>query len=311
MKRLVLFLVGVAACSAGADPDPGLSATIRVAGAQFVPGPAPASADDGPRVRTVGADTNRVFPGLRASALSGSVDQAARAVLINWQGDRGFWIVPAGVTDPLEPTLRVYSASLSFSHDVPAGRHAIELRSVDEAGRAGPVSLFNYVVADNAPAGSLVVSLTWDNDSDLDVHLVMPNPDPAAGAMTPTVEVWAKHPASLRAGAPPELVKRSANLDFDSNGQCNIDGRRQEDIVIAEAPAAGHYTVRVDAFSLCGVSSSRWKVTIYRDGMARAEATGVATPFDGYPAQGSGLKFGRDLRPGTEGAGQTAVEFDL
>jgi hypothetical protein len=304
----LLFLV---ACSEGADSDPGVSATVRVSGAQFVPGPPPAGLDDGPRVRSVAADTNRVFAGLRSSSLNGSMDLTARSVLVDWPGDDGFWIIPGGVVDPLEPTLRTFSASLSFSRATPAGKHALELRALDEAGKVGPVSMFTYLVADSVPGGALVVSLTWDSDADLDLHVLMPNPDPAAAMMTSTVEIWPKHPTSVRPGASAEVVKRAANLDFDSNGQCAIDGRRQEDVTIAEAPPPGHYTVRVDTFALCGQSSSRWKVTIYRDGMARAEATGVATPYDGYPAQGAGLKFGRDLRPGTEGAGQTAVEFDL
>jgi hypothetical protein len=309
--RWSAVLVLLASCSTGADRDPGLSAIIRVSGAQFVPGPPPAGVDDGPRVRSIAADINRVYPGLRSGSLTGSMDLGGRSVLVGWPGDPGFWIVPAGVIDPLEPTLRTFGATVSFSRDTPPGRHAIELRAVDETGKVGPVSTFAYAVAEATLPGSLVVSLTWDNDSDLDLHLSMPNPDPAAAAMTPTVEVWSKHPTTVRAGTPPEVVKRSPSLDVDSNGQCAIDGRRQEDVTIAEAPPAGHYLVRVDTFSLCGQASSRWKVTIYRDGMSRAEATGVATPYDGYPAQGANLKFGQDLRPGTEGAGQTAVEFDL
>jgi hypothetical protein len=313
MQRMTILLAaaGLTACGTAADPDPGLSATIRVAGAQFVPGSPPGSSDVGPRVRTVAADNNRVFPGLRSSSLSGSMDLAARSVLVDWPGDDGYWIIPGGVADPLEPTLRIFGANLSFSRSTPAGKHAIELRAIDQAGKVGPTSTFAYAVAEATLPGALVVSLSWDNDSDLDLHLVMPNPDPTAAAMTPTVEIWPKHPSSVRPGASADVVKRAANLDFDSNGQCAIDGRRQEDVTIAEAPPAGHYTVRVDTFALCGQSSSRWKVTIYRDGMARAEASGVATPYDGYPAQGAGLKFGQDLRPGTEGAGQTAVEFDL
>jgi hypothetical protein len=73
----------------------------------------------------------------------------------------------------------------------------------------------------------------------------------------------------------------------------------------------GHYTARVDTFALCGQAASRWRVTVYRDGEARAEAIGIATASDGYPAQGTAMSFGQDLRPGTAGAGQTALEFDL
>jgi hypothetical protein len=315
MRALLLLTALVAGCTGGAAADPGTSATIRVAGAQFVPGPPPEGATDGPRVFTLQADINRVFPGLRSSAFSGAVDKRATAVLINWAGDTGFWISPTGVIDALEPERRTFGATIAFSRAAPAGRHDVEVRSVDEAGVVGPPSTFTYAVAATVPEAALGISLTWDNDADLDLHVVLPNPDPARVAMEPTVEIWPKRPSSARTSPgmmdDPRALATAAVLDFDSNAGCVIDGRRQEDVVIKESPRAGHYVVRVDAFALCGQASTRWKVTVYRDGMPAAEAIGVSTPADGYPAQGSGLTFGKDLRPGTAGAGQTAVEFDL
>jgi hypothetical protein len=314
MRHLPLVLA-LAGCAEGAVADPGTSATIRVAGAQFVPGPPPEGAPDGPRVFTLQADINRVFPGLRNSAFSGSVDSKATAVLIGWAGDTGFWITPTGVIDALEPERRTFAATIAFSRQAPAGRHDVEVRSVDGSGLVGPPSTFSYAVAAAIPEGALAISLTWDNDADLDLHVVLPNPDPARAAMEPTVEIWPKRPSSART-APgmaddPGALAAAAVLDFDSNAGCVIDGRRQEDVTIKEAPRPGHYVVRVDAFALCGQAATRWKVRLYRDGALMNESIGVATPSDGYPAQGSGLTFGQDLRPGTAGAGQTAVEFDL
>jgi hypothetical protein len=307
---LLVALATVAGCETGAAPDSGASAMIRVAGAQFVPGAAPAGQDDGPKVRTLAADSNRVFPGLRTSSLSGSVDLVAQSVLIGWEGDSGYWIVPTGVPDALESTLRTFGASLAFSREVPAGRHQVEVRSVDAGAKVGPPSRFGYVVAAAVPEGALAVSLTWDNDSDLDLHLTLPNPDPALASKEPSIEIWPKHPSSLRSFTDPSGGKTAALLDVDSNGQCVIDGRREEIIAIMEQPPHGHYVVRVDTFALCGQTASRWKVTVYRNGQPAAEAIGVATAYDGYPAQGA-AKFGQDLRPGTAGSGQTAVEFDL
>jgi hypothetical protein len=313
-RRWLTGALVLAACGSGADPDQGTAAILRVAGAQFVPGPPPAGVEGGPKIRTLSADTNRVFPGLRNSAFSGTVDADAEAVLITWQDDAGSWIVPAGVIDALEPKNRTFAATLGFSREAPMGRHDVEVRPVDAMGRVGVPSKFTYVVAATARPGSLVVSLTWDNDADLDLHVTVPNPDPARAAEEPSVEIWPKRPSSYRMGsgmADPNALKSAAVLDFDSNGQCMIDGRREENVTIMENPKPGHYLVRVDAFALCGQSSSRWKVIVYRNGEARAESIGVATPADGYPAQGTGMMFGQDLRPGTAGAGQEALEFDL
>jgi hypothetical protein len=311
----ILLALVIAACGTGADPDPGVSAIVRVAGAQFVPGPPPEPTGEAPRVRTVSADTNRVFPGLRSSGLSGAVDSSGAAVLVGWEGDAGFWIIPTGVIDPNEPTWRTFGATLAFSRQTPAGRHDLVARAVDEAGTIGPPTRATYIVAAPAPSGALGISLSWDNDSDLDLHVVLPNPDPARAAMEPTIEIWSKRPSSARTAAgmmnDPALLKTAAVLDFDSNAGCVIDGRRQETLAVTETPPPGHYVVRVDAAALCGQASSRWKVTVYRNGTPAAETTGVATPADGYPAQGSGLMFGQDLRPGTAGAGQTALEFEL
>jgi hypothetical protein len=309
-------LVALGACGAsGADPDPGTSAILRVAGAQFVPGPPPDGADGGPKVHTLSADTNRVYPGLRSSSFSGTVDAGAQAVLITWQQDTGSWNVPTGVIDALEPTQRTFSATIAFARETPAGRHDVEVRPVDDDGRVGLPYKFTYVVAATARPGALVISLTWDNDSDLDLHVTMPNPDPARAREEPTIEIWPKRPSSFRMAAGmaagPDALTTAAVLDVDSNSQCVIDGRREENVAIMESPRSGHYVARVDTFALCGQAASRWRVTVYRDGEPRAEAIGVASPSDGYPAQGTGIMFGQDLRPGTAGAGQTALEFDL
>jgi hypothetical protein len=311
--RLLAAAFGCALAGCGgadADADVGTSAAVRVAGAQFVPGAPPEGQADGPRVRSLASDNSAVFPGLRASALSGSVDLGARSVLIGAQGDTGFWIVPTGVVDALEPTLRTFAATLAFSRALPAGKQPVQVRSVDAAGVVGPPSTFTYQVAAATHDGALVVSLSWDDDADLDLHLTMPNPDPARAGEEPTLEIWPKRPSSFR-GSGVDVPKTAAVLDFDSNGQCTIDGRREENVTIADAPPAGHYQVRVDTFALCGQSSARWKITVYRGGEARAAATGVATSWDGYPAQGGNVPFGQDLRPGTAGAGQLAMEFDL
>jgi hypothetical protein len=309
-RRALAVLAALAGGCSGADPYQGATAYLRVADAQFYrgtpPDPTPTA---GPEIRGLSAGNNRVLPGLAASAFSGRVVDTASSVLINLPGDIGYWVVPTGVIDPSEEGQRDFSAKVGFSRDIGPGKHDVLVRALDPQGHVGKPDSFTYVVLDDVPQGALVVALDWDADADLDLHVVMPNPTPTA--MDPTVEVWAKNISSRRGGVPDGGADDRALLDFDSNAQCVIDGRRQENVVIKQAPPAGHYVVRVDTAGLCAVSSARWHVRVLRDGNLIGEGRGIATPYDGYPAQGKGLTFGKDQQAGTAGAGVLAVEFNL
>jgi hypothetical protein len=237
------------------------------------------------------------------------VVDTAHSVLLNLDNDAGYWILPVGAEDLSEEGQRDFSTKVAFSRDLNPGKHDILVRALDGAGHVGNPDTFTYVVADAVPQGALVVSLDWDADADLDLHVTMPNPMPTA--MAPTVEVWAKNPSSRRGAIPDGGVDDRGTLDFDSNAQCVIDGRRQENFVIKQSPAAGQYQVRVDTASLCATSSARWHVQVLRDGNLIGEARGIATAYDGYPAQGNNLMFGKDEQAGTAGAGVLAVEFSI
>jgi hypothetical protein len=296
-------------CSKGADSHESIWADLRVADAQYVSGLPPAPSG-GPDVKALSSTNNRVLPGLGSSSFSGNVVDTAQSLLIWLQNDIGYWVIPAGVVDPVETGQRTFSAKLGFAKTVGPGKHAVEVRAVDEQGRIGKPKEFSYVVLDPVPHGALVVALEWDADADLDLRVTMPNPTPTA--MEPTIELGPKRPSSARSSMVPDGGPDStAIIDVDSNSQCLIDGRRAENLVIKQAPPPGAYQVRVDTAGLCGVSSARWHVRVLRDGNLVGEATGVATPYDGYPAQGDGLMFGKDQRPGTAGAGTLALEFSI
>jgi hypothetical protein len=298
-----------AGCSTGADPNQGAWADLRVAEAQFYRGHPPAPSG-GPEVRGLSSTNNRVLPGLGSSGFSGNVVDTAQAVVIWLEDDLGYWVVPTGVVDPIEPGQRTFSAKLGFARTIGAGKHQVLVQAVDAEGRVGMPKPFTYVVLDTQVQGALVVALDWDADADLDLHVTMPNPMPTA--MEPTLELWPKRVSSARKTMAPDGGPDStATIDVDSNAQCQIDGRRAENFVIKQAPPPGNYQVRVDTFGLCGQSAARWHVRVLRDGNPIGEASGIATPYDGYPAQGDGLMFGKDERPGTAGAGSLAVEFSL
>jgi hypothetical protein len=110
--------------------------------------------------------------------------------------------------------------------------------------------------------------------------------------------VWTGNPSSYVAppGEPSDAAAAAAagRLDFDSNAQCIIDGRREENVVwtMTGLPASGAYAVLVDAFSLCAATTAHWKVDVFAEGMAMQHAEGTVTDADtrGAHVAGSGTR---------------------
>jgi hypothetical protein len=288
MRALVLLLAG---CGA-ATSDPGLRAELRVDGAQFATGAMSDGA--GPPVVALHLSDPSLFPGAQHQPFLGELAPSATAVAIGLDGDVGHWIVLAGTPSIDAPTEPTFDVQLAIARDARLGARTISVHAVDESGRLGAGATLPITIAALAPpSGPLVVSLSWDTDADLDLHVIDPD----------GVEIWSGHPSGYRPPPPPALPDPAAaqmapQLDVDSNAQCRIDGRNQENVVWSMAPAPGHYVVRVDAASLCGQVEANWRVTVLRDGNSIASA--------------SGADFDSDTR-GTHGAGdgRTALSFDL
>ncbi len=290
----VAVVVATIVCGAGcggASADPGLDALVLVEDAQFVPGPiALADTDDGPSILTLAAARSVTAPGQRDEPLSGTLEASAEAVALGVVDDVGHWILPAGPPDSATPGLPTLTASLAFSTALPEGPLALVARAVDGAGRSGPPLTTIFVVDDRAPPeGPLVVSLGWDTDADLDLHVVLPD----------GVEVWSGNTNSVvRPGPgepplPPDAFRAGAQLDVDSTANCVDDGLRQENVVWSSTttPAPGPYRVRVETSALCGRPVARWWVVVRRDRVVVASAEGSSLPVDtrGPHGEGSGL----------------------
>lgn len=266
-RHALLLLALMAGGCEGASADPGLSSYLRVTGGQFVPGALDPHSDAvAPAVTAVNVLTTTVTPGLQNLPFSGDVENGTSA-LIGLDGDSGHWIVPASTADFVLPGSYTFQTKLSFSPELPPGKHALFVRGVDASGAVGPAQQLDLNVAPAAPTGALVISLTWDTQADLDLHVLAPNPnDP-----TTPIEIWSKAPVGLPPRAPgtPPLsgadltaaLATAGKLDFDSNASCVLDGRRQENVIFTQGPPPGDYVVRVDAFSLCGQADAQWQVT--------------------------------------------------
>jgi hypothetical protein len=279
--------VSLTACG-GVDSDTGLEARVRISGGQFYRGSLDkvSSTDGGLAVVDVINSQTVITPGLQNKQISGRLEPGSTGVAIGFAGDLGYWILPADVPDADSPTQPTFHASLSFSSSLSAKSYDLIVRaasSPDLLGLAAHVSL--EVQQTLPPTGALVVSLWWDTESDLDLHVVDAN----------GTEIWAGNINSYDRYATTALTTARANegglLDFDSNAACVIDGRCNENVVWSVTPPAGTYIARVDTYSLCGNSAARWSVEAFLNGLSlgKAEGESVSSSQRFTKGAGSGL----------------------
>jgi hypothetical protein len=281
------------ACSS-TQRDEGLDAQLRVSGAQFFRGAMP-SGDSGPQVESVELLTNSIHAGFVDKSFKGSLDTQATSAALFLAGDPGYWIVPAGVPAVDTPTFPSVAATLSFSEDLLPGEYDFTVGAVDGSGTFGPPSVTMLTASETGmPVGMLVVSLAWDTESDLDLHLVDPD---GAEIFYGNINSWVP-PGPGQPPAAPDAWKSGGILDFDSNAHCVIDGLRREHVVWTQTPPSGHYVARVDTFSMCGQPISHWSVVAYLGGQILAQSRGIALPSYARGDHG-------------RGAGLTALEFDV
>lgn len=298
MLRLVLILALFASlCAALAScdrtkSDQGLYAALRVTDAQFFREAMPADAS-GPRVRsvTVGA---RFSAGVTRRSCIGETEHGATAVAIGFAGDVGYWVLPAGVPSASALDAPTFTAELAVSSTIHPGLHDLVVRAVDAQSHFGPALVKSIMVSERGVAeGQLVISLSWDNDANLDLHVVDPN----------GVEIFKRNINSYEPGPPgtrepPGTVHDGGVLDFDSHADCVPDGLSAENVVWRDAPPKGHYLVRVDTFSLCGEPVARWRVQAFLHGVRIGTAEGVGTEVDTHYEH-------------NRGAGVLALEIDV
>jgi hypothetical protein len=284
--RLALALaLGAGPACQSVPANTGLGAEMRVAGAQFLAGDLEtATPAGGPATVSVFNSMTAVQPGERDKPLAGALDPSATAAALALRGDRGYWIVLAGPPALDAPDLPTFSATLSFSPELQLGALLFVVRAVDTAGRFGDPAFVPLTSAPPPPpSGTLVVSLRWDTEADLDLHLITPD----------GTEVWARNINSYHLPPPgtpvdPTAWEQGGILDFDSNAGCVIDGRRQENVVWQAPPPAGTYVARVDTASMCGAPAARWAVEALVNGAVVASAQGESVPSDARYSKGPG-----------------------
>ena len=293
------FLALAGACS-GANPSSGQTAWMRVQGAQFIAG----SIDVEPRasapeIHSISTQNNDLYPGVIGKSISGTVGPGSTAVMMGLLGDSGHWVFPVQDLDQNTPGDYTFGCSASFSplaQTADGGGLSLVVRATDKQGDIGPALVQPLVMEAVRPAGALVVSLDWDTEADLDLHVVLP---PSDGGVN---EIWSRKPTGLPVGTTGASVDdgmAAGYLDRDSNSMCVIDGIRVENVIFPSSTPSGHTIVRVDTFSLCGEVTARWRVRVFTQD--------TTTPI----LQAFGQSTDTDTRfPHGQGAGVQALSFD-
>jgi len=282
-------------CS-GADPSSGQQALFRIQGAQYIPGPIDTGdRDPTPVVSNISTANNDLFPGVASKKISGSVGPKSTAVLVGLQGDVGHWVVPVQDPDQITVGNYTFSFSASFSPLTPAGDAGnllLAFRATTRDGQVGPAKWQQMTMDQPRVAGALVISLDWDTEADLDLHVQLPS-DGDAGVN----EIWSRKPSGLpfgTVGASVDSGMQAGYLDFDSNSMCVIDGRRLENVIFPDTVPSGRYIVRVDTFSLCAEATARWRVRVFANNgddsvlQAFGQSTDIDTRFS--HGQGAGVQ---------------------
>ena len=156
---------------------------------------------------------------------------------------------------------------LTFPPEIPLDQFDLQFAVARQSGSVGPYVTLSTTVT-RVGTGDIQVTLSWDSDSDVDLHVVAPGGD----------EIYYGRRESPTGGT----------LDLDSNAGCSIDSVRNENITwpVGRAPR-GPYTVRVDYWSSCNVAQTNYSVLVNNGGSVQL-VTGSFTGGGDRGGAGSG-----------------------
>jgi uncharacterized protein YfaP (DUF2135 family) len=171
---------------------------------------------------------------------------------------------------------------LTFPQQIALDQFDLQFAVATASGSVGPYATLSTTVT-RVGTGDIQVTLSWDRDSDVDLHVVAPGND----------ELYYGRRQSPSGG----------QLDLDSNAGCSIDGVRNENITwpVGRAPR-GVYTVRVDYWSGCNVTQTNYTVLVNNGGNVQV----FSGSFTGNGDRG-GAGSGRTITTFERSSGPTAV----
>ena len=184
--------------------------------------------------------------------------------------------VPTAWPGSYEIDLAAATASTSIvvtlSQAPPSTELSVVVAVVGADGTASGTDATNVTIVE-VGTGDVQVSVSWNEDMDVDLYVVDPNGE--------TIYYGATTSSS------------GGELDLDSNPSCSIDGIRNENVTwpTGEAPS-GSYEVRLNLYADCGIDQTGWVVTVQALGRTyRWEGVLEAPGLGG--AEDAGLVVGR------------------
>jgi hypothetical protein len=242
---------------------PGMSPWVSVDGAVQDPAELAHLAIDDAVSRPFGP----LVPGAAHQQFSGFATQDAVAIGVAMaNAGTGYWVVPVGGQNPQLPGKVDWDFFADFNPQDPPGRHKLRLVAIDAAGGAGrqvevPVCIDSLVpdnghdcIPDRVPPAALI-SLIWDDNFDLDLHVVTPDGTDINSKPSPLPS------DSQSGGDTPD--GGAAAVDRDSLRGCAPDGYRQENLVFQSPPVPGIYRIFAKPFAACGQVAVHFTVNVY------------------------------------------------
>ncbi len=250
---------------------------FSVENGEYVPQKFPAQSDDALTIDAVDGN-GYVIPG-GAAGISIVPSSEANYVLVGVQGETGYFKVPATITDN---SINIY---LVISQDLEAEDFVILVALSNDGSTAGEIKEISVNTV-TVGTGKLQISLNWDQENDIDLHLVEPDGE----------EIYYGCSESSNGG----------KLDLDSNPDCDIDGVNNENIFYDDEATIeeGTYTVRVDMYANCSVTeNTKYSVVVHYDGDV------ISTTEGGNPYSGEFSPTEEDA--GSAGSGVTIMKFNI
>jgi len=304
-------LMGFLGCSVGPTATAGLAEPIVVHGTQTqstsgvpavqfftgdLPGYPPLGLDAGsavesPAVKSFNAANNStVLPGEAGKSFTGAATDDGSSVGIRFADmGTGYWVVPLGIPSGQVLGALTFGFSADFAPTIAPGRHPLRAVAIDNNGNAGTAVDISLCVDSRIPdnghtcnpaiaAPAAVMTLAWDTNFDVDLHVILPD----------GLDVNPKDPLTVD----PTVVDAGLNpsrIDRDSLGGCVPDGLRQEDLVFQTPPPAGLYDIYANPFASCGQADAHFTFTLYLlgdDGDLHVSGTPIAGELLGMQANG-------------------------
>ncbi|HXK81085.1 MAG TPA: hypothetical protein PLO05_02870 [Bacteroidales bacterium] len=196
-----------------------------------------------------------------SSYVTFETDASVNKILVGVQDISGYYeLTPSNNTRDISyDFIMIMSQSLSVSSFV------VQLAILDDNNEISQI-YYQTVELIGAGTGKLQISLSFDNDKDIDLHVVEPN----------GTRIYYGSPVSSNGG----------ELDVDSNAGCSIDGINNENIYYSEEANIenGVYQVYVDMWENCDPAiATNFVLSVFYEGELVQALTGANPKAGTFP----------------------------